>query len=41
MITFTKYVAYTVAILILDGFDSVVNYLRWSPKRRPASDYAV
>jgi len=32
---------YTIAILILDGFDYLVNYLRWSPNRRPASDYAV
>jgi len=30
---------YTIAILILDGFDSVMDYL--SPNRRPASDYAL
>ena len=32
-------VAYTIAILILDGFDSIMNYL--TPGRRPASDYTV
>ena len=33
MVTYSKYVAYTIAILILDGFDSLVNYLRWSSLR--------